>query len=126
VTQEVLEGKREIEGQIPERRPEPEELEKLKAAEEDAAQTPAVERKRGLPVWRCKVCGYLAAREAAPKVCPICKASQDRFEEFPPRSGPALPVWRCKVCGYLAAREAAPKVCPICKASQDRFEEFPL
>lgn len=35
-----------------------------------------------LPVWRCKVCGYLCAREDAPDVCPICGASHDRFEEF--------------------------------------------
>ncbi|MDI6831409.1 MAG: ferredoxin:glutaredoxin reductase, partial [Actinomycetota bacterium] len=36
-----------------------------------------------LPVWRCKVCGYLAARERPPEVCPICKAGRERFEEFP-------------------------------------------
>lgn len=35
-----------------------------------------------LPVWRCKVCGYLCARENPPQVCPICKASQERFERF--------------------------------------------
>jgi len=34
------------------------------------------------PVWRCKVCGYLCARENPPEVCPICKVSQDRFERF--------------------------------------------
>lgn len=33
-------------------------------------------------VWRCKVCGYLCARENPPEVCPICKASKDRFEVF--------------------------------------------
>lgn len=35
-----------------------------------------------LPVWRCRVCGYLCARETPPLVCPICKASKDRFERF--------------------------------------------
>jgi len=35
-----------------------------------------------LPVWRCKVCGYLCAREQPPEVCPICKAKRDRFEAF--------------------------------------------
>jgi len=35
-----------------------------------------------LPVWRCKVCGYLCAREDAPDICPICKAKKDRFERF--------------------------------------------
>lgn len=35
-----------------------------------------------IPVWRCKVCGYLCAREQPPEVCPICKAKKDRFERF--------------------------------------------
>ena len=34
------------------------------------------------PIWRCRVCGYLCAREAPPEVCPICKARKDRFERF--------------------------------------------
>ncbi len=34
------------------------------------------------PVWRCKVCGYLCARDDAPGKCPICKAGKDRFERF--------------------------------------------
>ena len=35
-----------------------------------------------LPVWRCRVCGYLCAREKPPAVCPVCKAKQERFERF--------------------------------------------
>lgn len=35
-----------------------------------------------LPVWRCKVCGYLCARPEPPGVCPICKVTKDRFEKF--------------------------------------------
>ncbi len=35
-----------------------------------------------LPVWRCRVCGYLCARDGPPDVCPICKARKDRFERF--------------------------------------------
>ena len=35
-----------------------------------------------LPVWRCKVCGYLCARNDPPEVCPICKAKKERFERF--------------------------------------------
>ena len=38
--------------------------------------------RNGLPVWRCKVCGYLCARERPPLKCPICKADRDRFERF--------------------------------------------
>ncbi|MCX8206795.1 MAG: ferredoxin:glutaredoxin reductase [Methanothrix sp.] len=34
------------------------------------------------PVWRCRVCGYLCARDGPPEVCPICKASRERFERF--------------------------------------------
>ncbi|MBM3705253.1 MAG: ferredoxin:glutaredoxin reductase [Actinobacteria bacterium] len=34
------------------------------------------------PVWRCRVCGYLCARENPPLICPICKAKKDRFERF--------------------------------------------
>ncbi len=34
------------------------------------------------PVWRCKVCGYLCARDGPPEVCPICKARKERFERF--------------------------------------------
>lgn len=34
------------------------------------------------PVWRCKVCGYLCARDNPPGVCPVCKATKDRFERF--------------------------------------------
>jgi ferredoxin-thioredoxin reductase catalytic chain len=34
------------------------------------------------PVWRCRVCGYLCARETPPLVCPVCKATKDRFERF--------------------------------------------
>jgi ferredoxin-thioredoxin reductase catalytic subunit len=34
------------------------------------------------PVWRCSVCGYLCARDAAPELCPICKVKKDRFERF--------------------------------------------
>lgn len=37
----------------------------------------------GYPVWRCRVCGYLCARDAPPGKCPICKADRDRFERFP-------------------------------------------
>lgn len=38
------------------------------------------------PVWRCKVCGYLCARNNPPEVCPVCKAKKDRFELFIPAS----------------------------------------
>jgi ferredoxin-thioredoxin reductase catalytic subunit len=68
---------------IPERRP-PEflldgysEPERPAAAGPAGAPTPLTH-----PVWRCKVCGYLAARDEPPGKCPVCKATRDRFERF--------------------------------------------
>ena len=33
-------------------------------------------------VWRCTVCGYLAAKDQPPPKCPICGVGRDRFELF--------------------------------------------
>jgi ferredoxin-thioredoxin reductase catalytic subunit len=76
VSQAVVEGRKEI-GTIPERRPPPEKRRKMKPK---ATKKPALSP--SLPVWRCKVCGYLCAREEPPEVCPICKAKKERFERF--------------------------------------------
>jgi ferredoxin-thioredoxin reductase catalytic subunit len=76
VSQSVLNGKREL-GSIPERRPLPEEREK-----EKSKPLPKGISSLPLPVWRCKVCGYLCARDEPPEVCPICKAKKERFEKF--------------------------------------------
>jgi len=49
------------------------------------AEKPAFEidkNKLSLPVWCCKVCGYLCARDEPPELCPICKAKKERFERF--------------------------------------------
>ena len=78
VSQAVLDGKREV-GSIPERRPPKEERERVKAKEEKVTQDFVSLSK---PVWRCKVCGYLCARDGPPEVCPVCKAKKDRFERF--------------------------------------------
>ncbi|MBN2586127.1 MAG: hypothetical protein JXA64_00140 [Candidatus Fermentibacteraceae bacterium] len=34
------------------------------------------------PVYRCRVCGYLCAREEPPGKCPVCGVSSDRFQRF--------------------------------------------
>jgi ferredoxin-thioredoxin reductase catalytic subunit len=72
----VLKGEKPA-ASIPERRPSREERVK-------GTLTAGNERFSGLPypVWRCKVCGYLCAREKPPDPCPICKAKKDRFEKF--------------------------------------------
>jgi len=38
--------------------------------------------KLSYPVYRCKVCGYLCAKENPPAKCPICQAGAERFERF--------------------------------------------
>ena len=75
VSRDAAEGKRKIES-IPERRPTEEERKNMEEEEEE------LRTDLKLPVWRCKVCGYLCAREQPPDVCPICKVSKDRFERF--------------------------------------------
>jgi len=70
VSEEVYFGKKEIKS-IPERR--------------SKKVTQGVNKnflKLSLPVWRCRVCGYLCARENPPEICPICKASREKFERF--------------------------------------------
>jgi ferredoxin-thioredoxin reductase catalytic subunit len=76
VSHSVVEGKVKI-GSIPERRPPPgkRQLKKTETPKTAFSLLP-------LPVWRCKVCGYLCARDGPPEVCPICKAKKDRFERF--------------------------------------------
>jgi ferredoxin-thioredoxin reductase catalytic subunit len=75
VSQDVLDGERELTS-IPERRPPRSLRRKVTApASKGPLQVP-------MPVWRCKVCGYLCARDGPPEICPICKAKKDRFERF--------------------------------------------
>jgi len=71
----VIEGEKEPHS-IPERRPPPEERKSKTGASREGLSG------LSLPVWRCKVCGYLCAREKPPAVCPICKAKAERFERF--------------------------------------------
>jgi ferredoxin-thioredoxin reductase catalytic subunit len=77
VTREVVKGEKKLTGSIPERRPPIEERTKGKGKvrSRDLDRLP-------LPVWRCKVCGYLCAREGPPEECPVCKALKERFERF--------------------------------------------
>ncbi|MBC7236000.1 MAG: ferredoxin:glutaredoxin reductase [Chloroflexi bacterium] len=78
VSDAVLTGAQELQP-VPERRPEkPSERAQYRPrkAGEGPVGMPAV------PIWRCRVCGYLCARDRPPGVCPICKAKQDRFERF--------------------------------------------
>lgn len=78
VSDEVLEGKRPLQP-VPERRP-----------AQRGQRAPAPEPAGGIRLWRCRVCGYLCAREHPPGVCPVCKAKRERFEPFvlPPSALP--------------------------------------
>jgi ferredoxin-thioredoxin reductase catalytic subunit len=76
VSRGVVEGKEKV-GSIPERRP-PREKRLQKKSEKKEASISSLP----LPVWRCKVCGYLCARDSPPDICPICKAKKERFERF--------------------------------------------
>lgn len=76
ISGEIVRGEKKLQS-IPERRPSPLEREKMK---EDMAVKISTELSK--PIWRCKVCGYLCARDKPPEICPICKVSSDRFEKF--------------------------------------------
>jgi ferredoxin-thioredoxin reductase catalytic subunit len=76
VSQEILDGKKEPEP-IPERRSSNKEKDKMG---EKIVNGNIYSLSK--PVWRCKVCGYLCARNKPPEICPICKAKKERFENF--------------------------------------------
>ncbi len=75
VTEEIATGAKKL-SSIPDRRP---------AGKKEAKTVNAsglLNKELPYPVWRCRVCGYLCARDNPPGVCPICKAKADRFERF--------------------------------------------
>ncbi len=76
VSSEIAAGEKSAEP-VPERRPPEDQRRKAKPS----ASMPMTD---GLayPVWRCRVCGYLCARDEPPEKCPICKADKERFEKF--------------------------------------------
>ena len=78
VSNEIAQGKKKATS-IPERRPIKNERQKSNPAGNSGS---ILLDKLAFPVWRCKVCGYLCARDEAPEVCPICKAKKERFEKF--------------------------------------------
>jgi ferredoxin-thioredoxin reductase catalytic subunit len=71
VDEQIMSGKKKVKA-IPDRR--------FKA--KDRESTNKISSALSYPVWRCRVCGYLCARDNPPAVCPICKAQKERFEVF--------------------------------------------
>ena len=78
VSSDVVEGKKKVRP-IPERRPPENERKKNEVSK---TQNLKAGSSLSYPVWRCKVCGYICARNEPPDECPICKAKKDRFELF--------------------------------------------
>ncbi|MDO9326827.1 MAG: ferredoxin-thioredoxin reductase catalytic domain-containing protein [Methanoregula sp.] len=80
VSEEIASGRKSV-APVPERRPpraergNPGARQTFSLASSPVAALP-------FPVWRCKVCGYLCARDQPPGICPICKVTKDRFERF--------------------------------------------
>ncbi len=77
VSPEIAQGKKSVTS-IPDRRPPG----GVPVLQEGEGKTPVIESSLPFPVWRCRVCGYLCARPQPPLVCPVCKASKERFERF--------------------------------------------
>ncbi|MDH4210129.1 MAG: ferredoxin:glutaredoxin reductase [candidate division WOR-3 bacterium] len=75
VSESIVDGEKQL-TKIPERRPPVDQRQKPASVGSTSVS------KLPLPVWRCRVCGYLCARDNPPEVCPICKAKKDRFEKF--------------------------------------------
>ncbi len=73
VSSDIREGKKEAEP-IPDRRSSEDEMISKRPGMPTSGLTH--------PVWRCRVCGYLCARDDPPDTCPICQAKNDRFEKF--------------------------------------------
>ncbi len=79
VSDDVRDGKQEL-TPVPERRPPGGPTAQAEEPEHDEELVGFT--RSGMPVWRCKVCGYLCARPQPPLKCPICKVDKDRFERF--------------------------------------------
>ena len=80
VSEDVAAGKKGVDA-IPDRRLQEKESEVMKGPKEDNRRVPEI-MKLKYPVFRCRVCGYLSAGNSPPKKCPICGASEERFEKF--------------------------------------------
>lgn len=81
VSDEIASGKKKV-APVPDRRP-PRSAREKSPAVMTIPLAPAISGATlPFPVWRCKVCGYLCAREQPPGICPICKVTKDRFERF--------------------------------------------
>ncbi|MDR0912080.1 MAG: ferredoxin:glutaredoxin reductase [Methanobrevibacter sp.] len=84
VSEDVLSGKKKL-NSIPDRRMEElakKQNQKPEKNEENDIQSQKQIIKPKVPIWACKVCGYLCGKNKPPLKCPICKADSDRFEQI--------------------------------------------
>ena len=87
VNEQIYKGKQKARS-IPERRPKERSALKDDRTIKPVALSPASPQsgsafpRLSVPIWRCKVCGYLCGREGPPEKCPICKVPKERFERF--------------------------------------------
>lgn len=81
VSSEVIKGEKKVRA-IPERRNATKLMKNSAKHEDTPGKVNSDLSNLNYPVWRCKVCGYLCARENPPEICPVCKAKKDRFEKF--------------------------------------------
>lgn len=81
VSDEIAQGTSKQAAPVPERRP-PRSKRLQGGAVKTISEGPLAVQSLPFPVWRCRVCGYLCARQNPPDLCPICKAKKDRFERF--------------------------------------------
>ncbi len=81
VTSEVIQGEKKARA-IPERRNVMKYMKNKSNQEDSSGKVNEGLSNLKYPVWRCKVCGYLCARDNPPEICPVCKAKKDRFEKF--------------------------------------------
>ena len=80
VVDEIASGRKGV-APVPERRP-PRAERGNQGAKQTISLSSSPVAALPFPVWRCKVCGYLCARNQPPDICPICKVTKDRFERF--------------------------------------------
>jgi ferredoxin-thioredoxin reductase catalytic subunit len=83
VDDEISNGTKEPQP-IPERRPSEPSQRVSTTPQPIASETSETVALTSVPtnVWRCPVCGYLAAKDQPPPKCPICGVPKDRFELF--------------------------------------------
>jgi ferredoxin-thioredoxin reductase catalytic chain len=82
VDEAIADGNRDV-APVPERRPPRSQRGNVSQRAVQMVQAgPSSLSSLPFPVWRCRVCGYLCAREQPPGICPVCKAKKDRFERF--------------------------------------------